>query len=67
VPYRLISSFGLPVALTTGRLVISTAAALSRRPVGRVAALALPVILLSAHLVRAGWRRRLVSRRASPS
>ena len=64
---RLLSSFGLPVALTTGRLVISTAAALTRHPIGWVAALTLPVLLLSGSLLREGRRRRLDSRRVSHS
>ncbi len=64
---RLLSSFGLPVALTTGRLVVWIAVDLTRHPIGLVAAVALPATTLMGCLVLAGRRRRLVSRRGSRS
>jgi hypothetical protein len=66
VPLRLISSFGLPVALTTGRLVI-TAIDLARHPIGPVLATILATALLTGGLAWAGVRRRFASRRGSPS
>jgi hypothetical protein len=64
---RLISSFGLPVALTTGRLVVWIALYLTRHPIGLVAVATVPTMMLASGLALAGWRRRLASRRASPS
>jgi hypothetical protein len=67
----LIPSIGLPVAMTTGRLVVLTLTGVSRHPIGAVAAAtgsAVMLLLLTvgcAALV--GRRRRRASRRGSIS
>jgi hypothetical protein len=62
----LITSFGLPVALTTGRLTALTEA-LPRHPAGvLVMAVVLSVVTASAIAV-AQWRRRRGSQRGSTS
>ncbi len=64
----LIPSLGLPVAMTTGRLVVLTLTGALRHPIGAVtAATASVVMLLTGCAAAVGLRRRRTSRRGSIS
>jgi hypothetical protein len=64
----LIPSLGLPVAMTTGRLVVLTLIGASRHPIGAVTAATGSVVLLMMGCAAVvGRRRRRASRRASIS
>jgi hypothetical protein len=62
----LITSFGLPVALTTGRLTALTES-LPRHPADVLVGAVVLALVMTGSIVVAQWRRRRVSRRGSTS
>jgi hypothetical protein len=63
----LIPSLGLPVVMTTGRLVVLTMTGMSRHPIGAVTAAASAVMLMMSCAALVSLRRRRASRRGSIS
>jgi cytochrome c biogenesis protein CcdA len=65
----LITSLGLTVAMTTGRLVVLTLTGVTRHPIGAVTAAGSALMLLMGCAALMGLRRRRqrISRRASIS
>jgi hypothetical protein len=67
VSTRLITSFGLPVALTTGRLMFLTMSGLLRRPILVLVYLCGLTLAVTAHRTVKHLRHRRVSRPGSTS
>jgi hypothetical protein len=63
----LITSFGLPVATTAGRLIVVASTGLSRNPLGAVTATAVSLVGAASGLMLAHRRRQRALRRGSIS